>query len=129
MNSTPGRRAARSGWVTFVGAYLALAGVLNVLWAAGALADKRNFAENELVWSTLSTWGWIALFIGAAQLLGAVLVVTRKGAGPWIAGFLGFLGLMVNFLAIGAYPIWSAILMGVNALVLWACTVHSDEFF
>jgi len=114
--------------VAFVAAYLTLAGVLNVLWAVGALAEKRTFHETDLVWSTLQTWGWIALFIGAVQLLGAALVFTRRGAGPWIAGFLAFLGLLVNFLAIGAYPIWSAILLVVNAMILWACTVHSDEF-
>lgn len=45
-----------------------------------------------------------------------------------IAGFLAFLGLLVNFLSIGAYPIWSVILLAIDALILWAVTVHSDEF-
>ena len=117
-----------SGWVTFVASYLAIAGVLNVLWGVAALAEKRNFAEDGLIWSTLSTWGWIVLIVGAVQLVGAFLVISRRTAGPVVAASLAFVGLLANFLSIGAYPIWSVILLVVNALILWAATVHSDEF-
>ena len=37
-------------------------------------------------------------------------------------------GIFVNFLSIGAYPVWSIIAMTGSALVLRAVTVHSDEF-
>ena len=37
-------------------------------------------------------------------------------------------GIFVNFLSIGAYPVWSIIAITGSALVLWAVTVHSDEF-
>lgn len=127
MGATGGRRVT-SGWVAFVGTYLVIAGVLNVLWGAAALAEKRNFAEDALIWSTLSTWGWVALIVGATQLAGAFLVATRRAGGPVIAASLAFLGLLVNFLSIGAYPVWSVILLAVNALILWAATVHGDEF-
>lgn len=127
MGAAGGRRVT-SGWVAFVGVYLVIAGVLNALWGVAALAEKRNFAEDGLIWSTLSMWGWVALIVGVTQLAGAFLVATRRAGGPVIAAFLAFLGLLVNFLSIGAYPIWSVILLAVNALILWAATVHSDEF-
>jgi hypothetical protein len=126
MSTPPVSRA--SGWATFVGVYLFTVGVLNVLWGIAALANKSNFVEHGLVWSSLKTWGWVVLIVGAVQLLGAGLVVARRAGGAMIAGFLAFLGLLVNFLSIGAYPIWSAILLGIDALILWAVTVHSDEF-
>ena len=37
-------------------------------------------------------------------------------------------GIFFNFLSIGAYPVWSTIAIVGSALVLWAVTVHSDEF-
>jgi hypothetical protein len=114
--------------VAFVGVYLVIAGILNVLWGIAAHADKRGFAEDELIWSNLAFWGTAALIVGIVQLVGAGLVMAQRVGGPVIAGFLAFLGLMLNFVSIGAYPIWSVILLAIDALILWAVTVHSDEF-
>lgn len=127
MSTKPAGRKL-SGWVAFVGIYLVVAGVLNVLWGVAALSDKRVFEEDSLVWSNLSFWGWTVLVVGVAQLIGAVLVARQRVGGPIIAGFLAFMGLGVNFLSIGAYPIWSAILIAVDALILWAVSVHGEEF-
>jgi len=126
MSSTP--VSAKSGWPVFVAVYLLTVGILNVLWGIAAIAGKDNFVEDGLVWSTLQTWGWVVLVVGAVQLLGSGLVVARRAGGAIIAGFLAFLGLLVNFLSIGAYPVWAVILMAIDALILWAVTVHSDEF-
>jgi hypothetical protein len=41
---------------------------------------------------------------------------------------LAMVGVLLNFISVGAYPIWSSIAMVCNALVLWAVTVHSDQF-
>lgn len=128
MSSTSAGGSRTTGWVTFVGVYLGVAGVLNALWGIAALAEKSNFDEQSLIWSSLSTWGWVALIVGVIQIGGALLVASRRAGGAVVAGFLAFLGLMVNFLSLGAYPIWSVILLAVDALILWAVTVHSDEF-
>ncbi|HJT76247.1 MAG TPA: tetratricopeptide repeat protein, partial [Gemmataceae bacterium] len=45
-----------------------------------------------LVWSKLDTWGPIAIAVGGAQILAAVLVVQRRFAGQWLAGVLAALG-------------------------------------
>lgn len=128
MSTAPVRRSGPSGWVLFVGVYLGIAGVLDVLWGVAALAEKRNFAEDSLIWSSLSTWGWVALIVGVIQIAGALLISAQRPSGAIIAGFLAFLGLLINFLSLGAYPIWSVILLVVNSLILWAVTVHSEEF-
>lgn len=128
MSSVPAGRSGPSGWVLFVGVYLAIAGVLNALWGIAALAEKSNFAEQSLIWSSLSTWGWVALIVGVIQVAGALLIASQRASGAIIAGFLAFLGLLVNFLSLGAYPIWSVILLVINSLILWAVTVHSEEF-
>ncbi|MDO8185355.1 hypothetical protein Q5424_06730 [Conexibacter sp. JD483] len=128
MSTGTGAGSRTSGWVLFVGVYLGIAGVLNALWGIAALAQKSNFASDSLIWSTISTWGWVALIVGVIQIAGALLVGAQRAAGAITAGFLAFLGLLVNFLSLGAYPIWSVILLVTNALILWATTVHSDEF-
>jgi hypothetical protein len=126
---TPVRpRTESSGWAIFVATYLLIAGVLNVVWGIAALSNKAYFTSGGLLWSSLNTWGWVAIIVGAFQMLGASLVAARSAAGAVIAGFLAFLGIMLNFLSIGAYPVWSGILLVIDALIVWAVTVHGEEF-
>jgi hypothetical protein len=67
-----------SGWATFVAAYLTLTGVLNIIWGIAALSNKSYFTTGGLLWSELNTWGWVAIIVGAIQVLGAMLVAARR---------------------------------------------------
>jgi len=125
--STDTARSA-TGWATFTALFLFIVGVLNVLWGIAALSNEQNFSERGLVLSGLETWGWIVLVIGLFELLGAALVANRHPFGVVVALIVASFGLMAHFVAIGAYPVWSVTLMIMNALVLWAVTVHNDEF-
>jgi hypothetical protein len=134
MTSPPQTRAVRearddrSGWVAFAGAYLLVAGIMNVIWGIVALDNRSEFHEGGLVWSNLNTWGWVAIVAGGAQVLAGLLVLGRRFAGQWLAGILAVGGIFMNFLSAGAYPLWSLIALVANGLVLWAITVHGDEF-
>jgi hypothetical protein len=120
--------SSSSGWATFVAVYLTIMGVLNIVWGIAALSNKSYFISGGLLWSELNTWGWAAIILGAIQVLGAMLVAARRAGGAVIAGFLAFCGIMLNFLSIGAYPVWSVTLLVIDALVIWAVTVHADAF-
>jgi hypothetical protein len=117
-----------SGWATFAVVYLAIAGVLNIIWGIAALDNKQYFISGGLLWSELNTWGWVAIIVGSIQVLGAFLVAARRAFGAIIAGTVAFFGIILNFLSIGAYPVWSVILLVLDGLIIWAVTVHSDAF-
>ena len=117
-----------SGWVAFAGAYLLITGCMNIIWGIVALSNKSAYIEGGLVWSNLNTWGWIAIVAGGVQVLAGLLVLARRFAGQWLAGIVALVGLFVNFLSAGAYPLWSLLAIAADALVLWAVTVHGDEF-
>jgi hypothetical protein len=119
---------AGSGWVAFAGAYLLVAGLMNVIWGIVALSNKSAFHESGLVWSTLDTWGWIAIVTGTLQGVAGLMIVARRFAGQWLGGILALVGIFVSFFSMGAYPIWSVIALVANGLVLWAVTAHGDEF-
>ena len=124
-------RAAESsgpGWVAFASAYLAIAGGMHVIWGIVALSNKSAFHEDGLVWSKLDTWGWIAIVLGAMQMVAALMIFARRFAGQWLGGVLAIAGVFLSFLAAGAYPIWSVMALVANGLVLWAVTTHGDEF-
>jgi len=116
-----------SGWLTFAGIYLALAGALNLILGITALSKKSYFAEDGLVWSSLETWGWIALLIGIIQIGGGFAIYRHMAGGMLLGIVLAMCGILVNFGSIGAYPVWSGVAMVCSGLVLWAVTVHWEE--
>jgi hypothetical protein len=132
MTSNPTQHAVRDargggGWPTFAGVYLLLAALMNVLWGITALSKKDYFSEAGLVWSSLHTWGWIVVIAAVVQLVTGGLILARRLGGMILGIVVGMAGMLINFLSIGAYPLWSAVGLVCNALVLWAVTVHGDE--
>jgi hypothetical protein len=119
---------SRSGWVAFAGAYLVVAGLMHLIWGIVALSNKDAFRESGLVWSTLDTWGWIAIVLAVLQVVAGLMILAQRFAGQWLGGVLAVLGIFVSFFSAGAYPIWSIIVLVANGLVLWAVTAHGDEF-
>jgi hypothetical protein len=91
-----------SGWVAFAGSYMAIAGLLNLIWGVTALSKKSYFVEGGLVWSSLDTWGWIAVIVAAVQIVTGLLLFARKLGGVLIAIVLSMGGMLVNFISIGA---------------------------
>jgi hypothetical protein len=121
-------RPRRSGWVTFAGTYLFIVGAMNVIWGIAALAGDDNFSEGGLVWSTLNTWGWIILILGAFELLVGLLVLSRSIVGIVLGVLVASVGAILNFLSLGAYPVWSVIALVINGLVIYALCAHTEEF-
>jgi hypothetical protein len=119
----PGR-----GWVAFAGVYLLVAGGMNVVWGLVAFTDREVFVERDLVWATLTTWGWLQVAVGAIQLVGGTLVLARTIVGRVVAAVMALAALFANFLALGGYPAWSILAIVANGLVLWAVTVHGEAF-
>jgi hypothetical protein len=119
---------SRTGWIAFAGAYLLVAGAMNGIWGLAAVTDREILREEALAWSNLTTWGWLALVAAASQLLAGALVLARRVVGRLLAGVIAFAGLFVNFLSMGAYPVWSILAVVANGLVLWAVTVYGDAF-
>jgi hypothetical protein len=128
VSTAPRRTDEGAGWIAFAGAYLIMAGFMNGAWGLVALVNKSAFTENGLIWSNLNTWGWIALVSGVLQGIAGLLVLAQRFAGQWLAGIFATIGIFVSFLSAGAYPLWSVIALAANGLVVWAVTVHGDEF-
>ena len=120
------RARADARWIAFAGAYLAVAGGMGIIWGIVALGNKSAFREDGLVWSSLSTWGTLAIVIGGLEVIAGLLLLSRQFAGQWLAGVLAVAAIFLHFLALGAYPVWSVIAIVANGLVLWAITAHGE---
>lgn len=107
-----------SGWF-FAAVLIAIAGSLNVVSGIAAVADDEIFAEGSLLFESLQTWGWVHIIIGALELGIAALIFVGNPWGAALGMFGAFLAIMANFLSIGAYPLWSCILIAINFVVIF----------
>ena len=123
----PAPTQSRNGWITFAGTYLVIAGALNLIWGVTALAQKEYFREGGLIFCNMQFWGWIAVIIAAVQILGGALVFMQRVGGMIMAIVLAMGGILLNFISIGAYPVWSGVAIVCSMLVLWAVTVHWED--
>ena len=124
---------AWAGWVVFAGVMLIMVGAFQIIEGLVALFDDGFYlvrSDGLVVDVDYNTWGWVHTIIG---LIGVVGVLAGLGllAGNMAARIVGvaiaFLSALVNLAFIGAYPIWSAIMITVDVIVIYAIIVHGRE--
>ncbi len=116
-----------SSYSNFAGIFLFVVGLFNILDGVLMLVRKEYFEEAELVFANLQTWGWIVLVVGVVQVLAGWLVVSRSPIGRWVGLAIVVVSMVVQFLAIGAYPFWTLIILVIDAMVIWGLTARWEE--
>lgn len=120
--------AAVSGWVTFSGVMLILAGLANLvdgLWAldvsdSSAIPDQ---VEDRLWYSSsLETWGWVYAILGAVLVVVAIGVLAKAQWARWIGVFAASVSLVVNMMWVFVYPVASLIHVGLASMVVYGLT-------
>jgi hypothetical protein len=121
---TPSRTVEGGGWLTFAAVLFLLAAAFNAVYGVAALANDDYFAADELLFGDLSLWGVLYLAFAAVQLCAAVLIIRRNVGGAVIGiGLAGFHAL-TSLVAIGAYPVWSVIMLIIDGLIIYGLTVY-----
>jgi hypothetical protein len=115
----------RSGWVTFAGVMLLLAGVLNVIYGIAAIGDSKFFVQDQkYILSNLNTWGWVTLVIGALQLIAAFSLWGGGLFGRAIAILAASLSAIAALLSIPAYPFWSLAIFAIDIIVIYQVAMY-----
>jgi hypothetical protein len=115
-----------TGWAGFAGMMILVVGTFNVIWGFVALVEDDYFAADSLLMWSLNSWGAIHIVIGCLQLLTALLIFSGSGAGAVLGVLFAFFSAIGALLAIGAYPIWSIVILVIDGLIIYALTVYGD---
>ena len=114
-----------SGWVTFAGVMLFIAGVLNVIYGIAAIGDSKFFIQDQkYILSNLNTWGWVTLIIGALQLFAAFSLFAGGLYGRFIAILAASLSAFAALLSIPAYPFWSLAIFAIDIIVIYQVAMY-----
>jgi hypothetical protein len=115
----------RSGWVTFAGVMLFIAGFLNVIYGIAAIGDSKFFVQDQkYILSNLNTWGWVTLLLAALQLFAAFSLWSGGLYGRFVAILAASLSAMAALLSIPAYPFWSLAIFAIDIIVIYQVAMY-----
>jgi hypothetical protein len=129
----PPAHAARTGWAVglslFAGVMMIIGGVFNAMEGVVALARNEVYllTPRYVFAFDLTTWGWIHIILGIIVLAAGVGVVTGQLWGRVVGITIAALIMLANFAFVPYYPLWSLLLIALNAFVIWALCVYNRE--
>lgn len=112
------------GWLAFAAVLLLLGAVFNAVYGLTALTNDDYLHADELLFGDLSLWGTIYLVFAVAQLVAVLLIAGRRPLGAVLGIAIVVLHATAVLLSIGAYPLWSVILLVVDGLILYGLSVY-----
>ena len=117
----------RSGWVTFAGVVLLVGAVGNLFWGLGALDSKNYLDESGLLYSTLETWGWVAIGWSALLLIGGIMLLARTHYGPVVGIVLAGVSCVFWLFALPVMPFYAMTVILIDVLVIYGLATRSIE--
>lgn len=107
---------------TFGGVLLLIASGFDILQGASAVANDDLYAQGSdyLYKFDMTAWGWVHLILGVLGVLVAVGILMRASWGQITGIMIASLSMLTNFMFLPIYPVWSAFIIGFNAIVIWA---------
>jgi hypothetical protein len=118
------------GWVIFAGVVLMVAGVMrffDAIWAwtySGAIPDNL---QSALLGHSLTTYGWVWLFIAIILFGSGLAVLVRSQFARWIGIVAAAIGAITAIWWVAYYPVWALIYIFIAMLVIYALAAYGGR--
>lgn len=117
------------GWLGFASFMLLFAGFFNIIEGVADRARQAVFIHSSGdVWVlNYNRWGWINIILGILLVIAALSLIKGGAFGRVFGGLVVVLSMLAAATSIPIYPIWSVLILVVDALILYAIVVHGHE--
>jgi hypothetical protein len=118
------------GWILFAAIMMVVSGVFDIIWGIVGIARDEVFVggpKGNVINLDYTTWGWLNLILGFVVLVAGLGLVTGAIWASVVAIVLAVSSAIANLLVIGAYPVWSVLVITLDILVIYAISVHGSE--
>ncbi|GGM06797.1 hypothetical protein GCM10010129_58320 [Streptomyces fumigatiscleroticus] len=117
------------GSVVFAACVLFLIGLFHAVVGLAVLIDEDVLSPPDsylFAWGTHG-WGWLHLGFGVAAVAAAVNLFSARPSARGIGIGVAVLSVVKNFFFAPYSGVWSAIIVGMDVLVIWALTRYGPE--
>jgi hypothetical protein len=122
-------RTSWTGWILFASIMMLIAGTLNGIYGLVAILNDEwvLWSNRGAVYFDMTAWGWVHLVLGVVLILAGIGIMSGIMVARIVAIIVVGISMIVNFLAIPIYPMWSLVVLTLEVLVMWALIVHGSE--
>lgn len=126
-------REALSGWLTFAGVMLIVAGLFNFIDGLIAVVDAAWFNQvtgrviDPPLIQSLATWGWVVLTLGVLATAAGIGVLFEATWARVTGVVLAGLNMLVQFGWMTHFPFWSLTMIAVDVIVIYALVAPSTR--
>lgn len=117
----------RPGWVTFAGVMFLVSAVANFFWGLAALDSRSYLVEDGLLYSTLETWGWVALGWSALVLIGGILVLARTRGSAAIGIALAAISCMFWLFTLPVMPLFAMTVILIDVFIIYGLASYAMD--
>jgi hypothetical protein len=129
----PGGRPRESSWtagVEFAAIMMLVLGAIHAVEGFAALfrEDYYAVASDELLLDIgYTAWGWIQLGIGVLSVAGGIALTAGRTWARVVAVTFAGTSLLVTLAFADAQPVWSAVLIAIDVVVIYAVVAHGRD--
>jgi hypothetical protein len=121
---------AALGLTFMAAAFMMVAGVLGFFEGLAAVVRNNFFVVSPhyaFNW-TSHAWGWTHIIIGAVVFVAGAALLTGKLWARMLGVLICSLSIIAQFLYLPYYPVWSIVVITLDALVIWALLTPRNPF-
>jgi hypothetical protein len=116
------------GWIMFSGVLLLTVGTVNVIQGIAAISRAHFYVLNaHYVFGDLRTWGWVAVILGAAQVLVGLGVFAKNQFARWVGVVMLALNAIAQLLMMPAYPFWSLCIFAIDVVAIYGLVAYGKR--
>jgi hypothetical protein len=110
------------GWTVFAAVILMISGIGNILEGIAQLVRGSYFVTLPNYAYSLSVhgWGWIHLIAGIVVFVAGAALMADKTWARVVGVAIASLSLFMNLVYLPYFPVWSIVVIALDAFVIWA---------
>ena len=118
-----------TGWIVFAAVMLMIGGTLNAFYGLVALFNDEwvVWGQEAALFVDVTGWGWLHVIVGGLVVLCGIGLLSGNMVARAVGVIIASISLIVNFFFIPVAPFWALTVIVIDALVIWAITVHGKE--